>query len=69
MSTDLVASSHQALTTHARSFRWAAVFLPAACRDDAAVLYAFCRRIDDAVDEAPSLAAALAAFCTVFGIS
>lgn len=42
--------SWRVLATRARSFRWAALFLPAALRDDAALLYAFCRRVDDAVD-------------------
>lgn len=50
----VVANSHDVLATHARSFRWAAVFLPRACHDDAAVVYAFCRIVDDAVDEAPT---------------
>lgn len=56
-----VASSHALLSHHARSFRWAAAFLPVATRDDAAVLYAFCRAVDDAVDEADEKSAALAA--------
>ncbi|MEZ4451806.1 MAG: phytoene/squalene synthase family protein [Nannocystaceae bacterium] len=54
----IVAESHQALRVHARSFRWAATFLPADRRDDAAVLYAFCREADDAVDEAADPASA-----------
>ncbi len=43
------------LQRHARSFRWAAAFLPADRRDDAAVVYAMCRLIDDLADEAPSV--------------
>lgn len=54
----LVASSHDVLARHARSFRWASVFLPAEARDDAAVLYAFCRLVDDLADEAADLATA-----------
>jgi phytoene synthase len=50
---DVVSLSRGVLSTHARSFRWAAVFLSRAQRDDAAVLYAFCRLVDDVVDEAP----------------
>jgi phytoene synthase len=46
------------LARHARSFRFAGLFLPAARLDVAAVVYAFCRAVDDAVDEAPDLAAA-----------
>ncbi|MBL90273.1 MAG: phytoene synthase [Myxococcales bacterium] len=42
------------LKKHGRSFYWASVFLPADTRDRAASLYGFCRRVDDAVDEAPS---------------
>jgi phytoene synthase len=41
------------LSRHARSFRWASLFLPKRVRDDAVVLYAFCRELDDAVDNAP----------------
>lgn len=50
----LVADSRAVLALHARSFRWASVFLPASQRDDAAVVYATCRWMDDLVDEAPS---------------
>jgi phytoene synthase len=49
------------LRRHARSFSWAARLLPARTRWDATVLYAWCRRCDDAVDEAPDGAAARAA--------
>ncbi|HVZ88622.1 MAG TPA: phytoene/squalene synthase family protein [Polyangia bacterium] len=40
------------LRRHARSFAWAARLMPAGPRDDATVLYAWCRRCDDAVDHA-----------------
>lgn len=50
---DIVADSRAVLAKHARSFRWASVFLPADARDDAAVVYAFCRLADDLMDEAP----------------
>lgn len=44
---------------HSKSFSLAARILPSACRDDAAVVYSYCRRVDDAVDEvAPELARA-----------
>ncbi|MEM9696160.1 MAG: phytoene/squalene synthase family protein [Myxococcota bacterium] len=49
----VVAASHDVLAAHARSFSWAASFLPSDRRHDAAVLYAFCRGVDDAADEAP----------------
>lgn len=43
---------------HARTFSRAARLLPRAAREDAAVVYAFCRTVDDAVDETadPALA-------------
>lgn len=50
----LVAESEAVLRRHARSFRWAAPFLPVDARRDAAVTYAFCRYIDDVVDERDS---------------
>jgi phytoene synthase len=43
--------AHAALARGSRSFALAARLLPASCRDDVAVLYAYCRRADDAVDE------------------
>jgi len=46
------------LRHHAKSFSWAARLLPAWCRRDAAAIYAWCRRCDDAVDHAPHPAAA-----------
>jgi 15-cis-phytoene synthase len=42
-----------ALAAGSRSFDLASRLLPRSCRDDAAVVYAFCRRADDRVDEAP----------------
>lgn len=52
MTTDIVLYSRDVLSKHARSFRWASKFLPAENRDDAAVVYAFCRLVDDLADEA-----------------
>jgi phytoene synthase len=49
------------LRRHARSFSWAARLMPARPRRDATALYAWCRRCDDAVDEAPDLPTARAA--------
>ena len=37
---------------HSKSFALASRLLPPACRDDAVVLYAWCRSADDAVDMA-----------------
>lgn len=53
--------SQEVLTTHGKSFRWAQTFLGATARREAAVVYAFCRMVDDSVDEAPSRARAEAA--------
>lgn len=52
---DIVLYSREVLSTHARSFRWASKFLPDRSRDDAAVVYAFCRLVDDLADEAVDL--------------
>lgn len=41
------------LARQSKSFALAALLLPRRCRGDVAVLYAYCRRADDAVDEAP----------------
>jgi phytoene synthase len=50
---DVVQTAHRALSHHGRTFALASRFLPASSRDDAAVLYALCRLIDDLADEAP----------------
>ncbi len=50
---DVVATSREVLAHHARTFRLASVLLPSSQRDEAAVVYAFCRLVDDTVDEAP----------------
>ena len=55
---DLVLDSRAVLATHARSFRWAGAFLPRAHLDDAAIIYAFCRLVDDTADESPDPVAA-----------
>ena len=51
----VVADSRVVLARHARTFNLAGRFLGPARRDDAAVVYAFCRLVDDLVDEAPDL--------------
>lgn len=61
----VVADSRAVLSQKARSFRWAAFFLPRAVHDDAAVLYAFCRQADDAVDEASDVQAARHALANI----
>ena len=57
---DVIARSRAVLAKNARSFRFAGLFLPAQALDDAAVVYAFCRLVDDAIDEAPDLGSARA---------
>jgi 15-cis-phytoene synthase len=41
------------LEANSKSFALAARLLPSASRDEAACVYAFCRRVDDAIDNAP----------------
>lgn len=50
----VVADSRAVLAKHARTFDLAGWFLPPERLDDAAIVYAFCRLVDDAVDEAAS---------------
>lgn len=45
-----VDTAHQVLARHSKSFNFAAQLLPAECRDDTAVVYAWCRHCDDSVD-------------------
>lgn len=52
----VIAESRAVLAKHARSFDLAGRFLPPARLDAAAVVYAFCRAVDDAVDEAATQA-------------
>jgi phytoene synthase len=49
------------MSHHAKSFRWAALFLSKRQRADSAIAYAYCRFVDDSVDEAPNPKAARAA--------
>lgn len=48
---EAVVEGHQALRQHGRTFRAASYLLDAEQADDAAILYGFCRAVDDAVDE------------------
>jgi phytoene synthase len=47
------ASHLEVLAQHGRSFHLASHFLPRFARKDAALLYAFCRYVDDIADESP----------------
>jgi phytoene synthase len=57
---EVVASCQAVLRHHAKTFRWAQMFLGTIAQQDAAIAYAFCRGVDDAVDEAQSAAQAAA---------
>jgi phytoene synthase len=48
-----LALARQTLAAHSKSFALAGKLLPRECRDDAAVVYAWCRRVDDAIDLGP----------------
>jgi 15-cis-phytoene synthase len=50
---DDLRSCRAVIRAHARSFSFAALFLPAGVRDDVAVVYAFYRLLDDLVDAPP----------------
>jgi phytoene synthase len=51
MMTRAVRQCRRALARHSRSFDLASRFLPAPLRDEVAVVYAWCRRADDAIDD------------------
>ena len=55
----VVAQAQAVLSQHAKSFQLASLFLPKEKAADAAILYQFCRLVDDAVDEADNLEQAL----------
>lgn len=57
---DVVLASRRALLAAARTLCLLPEIIPAPRRDDVALLHAFCRQVDDAVDEAASPAAAAA---------
>ena len=58
---DTVRECRAEFTRVARSFWLIPELIPPVARDDISLLYCFCRRLDDAVDEAPDAAAARAA--------
>lgn len=53
------------LAAGSKTFHFASLFLPAHRRADAALLYAFCRHVDDLADEAPDAVTARAALAEV----
>ncbi len=56
-----VLAAYDTLAKGSKSFAFASRLLPARARPAAAVLYAWCRRVDDAVDLAPDVPSAKAA--------
>jgi phytoene synthase len=56
-----VAEARAALAVGSKSFALVGKLLPQGVRDDAAVVYAYCRRADDLIDDAPSPAVAATA--------
>lgn len=61
----LVAECRAVLAHHARTFDLAGLFLPADRLDDAAIVYAFCRLVDDTIDEASEREDGVAALRTI----
>ncbi len=57
---DGIATARRSLAKGSKSFALAGKLLPRGVRDDAAVIYAYCRRADDLVDEVPAREAAAA---------
>jgi phytoene synthase len=49
-----VRQSWEVIRRKSKSFSLASRFLPASCRDDVVIIYAFCRYVDDAIDLAPA---------------
>jgi phytoene synthase len=49
-----VRRSWEVIRQKSKSFSLASRFLPASCRDDIVIIYAFCRYVDDTIDLAPA---------------
>ncbi len=64
---EMASVSLQALAAGSRSFHMASRFMAPNRRADAAALYAFCRMVDDAADDAPTPDVARAALDTIEG--
>lgn len=58
MTAPVLEACRASLARNARTFSLAARLLPPAVRDDAALVYAFCREVDDTADEATDVRAA-----------
>ena len=51
---EVLRACREIMEHNSKSFALAARLLPEAARDKAAAVYAFCRRVDDAIDDAPA---------------
>lgn len=51
--TSAVVLARTSISQHSKSFSLASKFLPLSARDASRILYAWCRRVDDAVDQVP----------------
>ena len=50
---DALQRCSEMITHHSKSFSFASHLFPPSLKDDVAILYAWCRRVDDSVDEVP----------------
>ncbi len=57
---DFNSSPAEAIKQGSKSFSLASLFLPKSCREQVLLLYQWCRRCDDAIDDAPDLLSAKA---------
>ncbi|NDC39672.1 MAG: phytoene/squalene synthase family protein, partial [Proteobacteria bacterium] len=57
---DFNVSPNEVIKQGSKSFSLASLFLPKSCREKVLVLYQWCRRCDDAIDDAPDLQSARA---------
>lgn len=54
MTTEAIILSRRAIAAHSKSFALASRLLPPRARDHGVVVYAWCRRADDAIDDVPA---------------
>lgn len=62
---EVLEAAHAVFREKARTFWWASLLLPRQTRDDAALVYAFCREVDDTADDGTDEAAAKLALDTL----
>jgi phytoene synthase len=61
----VVSEARAVLAAHARTFHLAGMFLPPGSLDDAAIIYALCRLVDDTIDEAAAPAEGAAGLAVI----